>query len=87
MYCSICQNRSGRKRWARYEVTGTEASGVREGWRLYVCGTHVKRYRNQDGKYTIDTTVVETITRAIPSVLIAGMMGNIVSSIAGKNVL
>ena len=77
MYCEICQRKFKRNRYARFEVIGL--TGVRAGWRFYVCGIHVKKYRRQNGNYRIETSVLETMLRAMPAVVISGVLASAIT--------
>ena len=80
MNCTVCEKKGFRRRWARWEITDTR------GWRLYVCGMHVRRYRGQSGRYGVESSVLETIYRVLPSVVVAGVVAGAIARPSGARV-
>ncbi len=77
MYCQICERKGFRKRFAKYNIIGK--IDPRLDWKLEVCGLHARKFRSQNGKYTLETAFIDRLREAIVPVTIAGILASIVS--------
>jgi len=77
MYCQVCERKNLKKRFARWVVVGTK--GVRQDWKLDVCGVHVRKYRSQPERYEVQSGLLESLKEAIVPLTAVGILASIVA--------
>ena len=80
MYCQVCVRKKLQKRFARWVVVGTK--GVRQGWKLDVCGIHVRKYRSQPERYEVQSGLLESLKEVIVPLTAIGILASIVARCA-----
>ena len=75
MYCQVCERKNFKKRFARWVVVGTE--GVRQDWKLDVCGVHVRKYHSQPERYEVQSGLLESLKEVVVPLTAIGILASI----------